>query len=123
MLAAALARDEGIRGRFPDGVYWVTVGEKADLLAVQLDLLVRLGGGETGLWTCSEATQRLTSVLRERRVLLVVDDVWSDAAALAFRVTGAQGRVLYTTRDAGVLAACGARPQQVRCCPGPRPAP
>jgi len=41
-------------------------------------------------------------------VLLVVDDVWSAAAAQAFRVTGPRGRVLYTTRDPAVLAAVGA---------------
>jgi WD40 repeat protein len=42
-------------------------------------------------------------------VLLVVDDVWSDAAARAFRLTGPQARVLYTTRDPQVLDAVGAR--------------
>jgi hypothetical protein len=45
VLAAAVAQAEGIRRVFPDGVYWVTVGEKADLLAVQLELLARLGAG------------------------------------------------------------------------------
>ena len=29
--------------RFPDGVHWVTVGERPDVLALQLDLLSRLG--------------------------------------------------------------------------------
>jgi hypothetical protein len=48
-------------------------------------------------------------VLAERRALLVVDDVWSDAAARAFRATGPRGRVLYTSRDQQVLAAAGAR--------------
>jgi hypothetical protein len=46
-------------------------------------------------------------------VLLVVDDVWSAAAAQAFRVTGPRGRVLYTTRDPAVLAAAGAVAEQV----------
>ncbi|MGH3981676.1 MAG: TIR domain-containing protein [Pseudonocardiaceae bacterium] len=45
VLAAAVAQDEGIRRRFPDRVYWVTVGEKADLLAVQLDLPRPAGSG------------------------------------------------------------------------------
>lgn len=42
VLAIALAHDGRIRRRFPDGVYWVTVGERPDLLAAQLDLLARL---------------------------------------------------------------------------------
>src|SRR5204863_212501 len=36
------------------------------------------------------------------------DDVWSAAAAQAFRVTRPRGRVLYTTRDPAVPAAAGA---------------
>ena len=43
-------------------------------------------------------------MLAERRCLLVVDDVWSAAAAAAFKVAGPAGRVLYTTRDPAVLA-------------------
>lgn len=53
--------------------------------------------------------RRPRRVLVERRVLVVVDDVWSDTAALAFRVTGPQGRVLYTSRDPQVLTAARAR--------------
>ncbi|MGH3934512.1 MAG: NB-ARC domain-containing protein, partial [Pseudonocardiaceae bacterium] len=109
VLAAALAQDGGIRRRFPDGVYWVTVGEKADLLAVQLDLLARLGARDRAPRTPAEAVDHLREVLASRRVLLVVDDVWSDAAALAFRATGPRGRVLYTSRDPQVLTAAGAR--------------
>ncbi|MGH4008636.1 MAG: NB-ARC domain-containing protein [Pseudonocardiaceae bacterium] len=109
VLAAALAQDEDIRRRFADGVYWVTVGEKADLLAVQLDLLARLGVRDRAPRTPAEAVDHLREVLASRQVLLVVDDVWSDAAALAFRATGPRGRVLYTSRDPQVLAAAGAR--------------
>ena len=46
-------------------------------------------------------------------MLLVIDDVWSAAAAQAFRVTGPRGRVLYTTRDPAVLAAVHAVAEQV----------
>ena len=77
VLAAALARDEDIRCRFPDGVFWVTVGEHADLLAAQLDLLDRLDAGGPVPSTVAEATDRLRGVLATRRVLLVVDDVWT----------------------------------------------
>ena len=55
----------------------------------------------------------LRQALAGRQVLLVVDDVWSAAAAQAFRVTGPRGRVLYTTRDPAVLAAVHAVAEQV----------
>ena len=113
VLAAAVARDEGIRRRFTDGVYWVAVGEKTDVLGVQLELLTRLGARDRVPRTMVEAREALREVLEQRRVLLVVDDVWSDTAALAFRVTGAKGRVLYTSRDPQALTTAGARLQRV----------
>ena len=43
VLAAALAGDEAVRRHFPDGVFWVTVGEHGDPVAAQIALLERLG--------------------------------------------------------------------------------
>jgi NB-ARC domain/WD domain, G-beta repeat len=108
VLAAAVARDDRIRRHFPDGVFWVTVGERADLLAVQLDLLARLGRRDATARSISTASQLLREALEEQRVLVVVDDVWSTAAARAFRVTGSRGRVLYTSRVGEVLESVGA---------------
>ena len=113
VLAAALARHEGVRRRFPDGVFWVPVGEHADVLALQLDLLARLGAGPSTARTVAEATAELRSTTAEKRVLLVVDDVWTAGAAHAFRVTGPQGRVVYTSRDAALVAAVGAAARAV----------
>ena len=109
VLAAALAGQERVRRHFPDGVFWVTVGEQADLVGAQLDLLSRLGDREAIVSSVVAGRQRLERVLAERRVLLVVDDVWSTAAALAFRAAGGHGRILYTSRDPAVLAAVQAR--------------
>ena len=103
VLAAALARDEQVRRCFPDGVFWVTVGEQGDLVAAQRDLLARLGAADPGLQSAGQGAGVLRQVLAGRRCLLVVDDVWSAAAALAFKVAGPAGRVLYTTRDPAVL--------------------
>jgi len=108
VLAAAVARDDRVRRHFPDGVFWVTVGERADLLAVQLDLLARLGRLDVTARSISAASQLLREALEEQRVLVVVDDVWSTAAVRAFRVTGSRGRVLYTSRVGEVLESVGA---------------
>ena len=91
VLAAALATDDRVRLRFPDGVYWVTVGERPDVLAVQLDLLSRLGVRPEAR-TRPDATQALRAALADNQVLLVVDDVWSADDAQDFRVTGPRGR-------------------------------
>ena len=104
VLAAALARDEQVRRSFPDGVFWVTVGEQGDLVAAQQHLLTRLGAADPGVRSVGQGAERLRQVLAERRCLLVVDDVWAAAAAAAFKVAGPAGRVLYTTRNPAVLA-------------------
>ncbi len=55
--------------------------------------------------------------MAERQCLVVVDDVWSAAAAGAFAAAGPRGRVLYTTRDERVLRDVGAEVQRVDVLP------
>ena len=119
VLAAALARDEQVRRRFPDGVFWVTVGEQGDLVAAQLGLLARLGAAHPELRSASQGLGLLREALADRRCLLVVDDVWSAAAAAAFRAAGPRGRVLYTTRDPAVLERVAADVVQLGVLPRP----
>jgi WD40 repeat protein len=113
VLAAALAVDDQVRRHFPDGIYWVSVGERADLVPIQVDLLRRLGNTDAQVRSASDGLRALRETLATRRVLLVVDDVWRDGDAAALRVTGPRGRVLYTSRDDRALAAVNAERQQV----------
>jgi TIR domain/NB-ARC domain len=92
VLAVALARDEDVRRHFPDGVLWVTLGERADLVAAPRDLLILLGA-DAEVRTTVEGKAALKRALGDRQCLLIVDDVWSSAAAAAFQVTGPHGRV------------------------------
>jgi WD40 repeat protein len=117
VLAVALARDRSVGLHFPDGIFWVTLGEAGDPVAAQLDLLARLGEPHMGLRTASAGRERLREVLRVRRCLVIVDDVWSADAALALTATGPGGRTLYTTRDQAVLEAIGARVERVDALP------
>ena len=48
VLAAAPARDAEVRRYFPDGVFWVTVGEQGDLVAAQLACWPGSGGRGSG---------------------------------------------------------------------------
>ena len=117
VLAAAAAHDPVVRAHFPDGVFWVTAGEAPDLAGLQAGLLSRLGAAGPAPRSAAEGAGLLRQALAGRQVLLVVDDVWSAAAAQAFRVTGPRGRVLYTTRDPAVLAAAGAVAEPVGVLP------
>jgi hypothetical protein len=96
----------------------VTIGAGADLVGAQQGLLAGLGV-ETTVRTTTEGCARLREALADRQCLLVIDDVWSTAAAAAFRVAGARGRVLYTSRDPAVLRAAGAEIMSVDVLPEP----
>lgn len=113
VLATVLARDTRVAGSFPDGVFWVSLGENADPLAAQRNLLTRLGMTATDVRSVTQGARALRETLAQRQCLLIVDDVWSTAAAKALAVTGPRGRVLYTTRDPGVLDAVGARIEHI----------
>ena len=114
VLAAAVACDPVVRAHFPDGLFWVTAGEQPDLIGLQTGLLAQLGEAGLAPRSAAEGVRLLRQALAVRQVLLVIDDVWSAAAAAqAFRVTGPRGRVLYTTRDPAVLAAVHAVAEQV----------
>ena len=112
VLAAALALDVRVREHFPDGVFWVSLGEDADVVAGQRDLLARLGTPAEVRFV-AEGRELLRAALADRRSLVVVDDVWSVAAAAAFGAAGPRCRILYTTRDLGVLERVGARVQRI----------
>ena len=119
VLAAAAARDQVVQAYFPDGLFWVRAGEQPDLIGLQADLLSRLGAACPAPRSATEGVTLLRQALAGLEMLLVVDDVWSAAAAQAFRVTGPRGRVLYTTRDPAVLAAVAAVAEWVDVLPEP----
>jgi CO dehydrogenase nickel-insertion accessory protein CooC1 len=55
VLAAALAHDWEVRQAFPDGIYWLTIGQKPNLLELQNQLLRQLTGSKQTLTTQQEA--------------------------------------------------------------------
>jgi WD40 repeat protein len=112
VLAAAMARDPTVRRAFPDGVYWVVLGERPDPVAAQA-ALARLVGIHADFRTVEDGRAALREALGDRRVLLVVDDAWSAADAEALLVTGPAGRVVLTTRHALVLDRVRADPVMV----------
>ena len=113
VLAAAIAHDEDVRRHFPDGVFWTTIGASGNLVAAQSELLSQLEVEHGAVRSTTDGLKLLRDALADRGCLLIVDDVWSVAAAEAFQATGPRSRVLYTTRDRAVLDGVGAAVQQV----------
>ena len=96
---SALAHDPEVSTAFPDGVLWASVGERPDPLAELTLWSRRLSGGVTeGPKTLEDAIRRVRGLLRERKALLIIDDVWEPEAAAPFDVGGPGCATLVTTR-------------------------
>ncbi len=108
VLASALAHRPEVRRAFPDGVYWVTLGQEPNVADLQRGLARALG--DDGLFAGVDAgKEKLRELLGGRAALLVLDDVWKRGHAEAFNVLGPRGRLLLTTRDAGLVTALAAK--------------
>jgi hypothetical protein len=114
VLATAIVLDPEVQGRFEDGILWVTLGQKPDLQSCLGDCIRKV---ERADWMQSKLTQDrgafsttilnsakeyLHSLLVDRQMLLVVDDVWNTGDVEQFRVGGSGCRVLVTTRKQGI---------------------
>lgn len=113
-LAAALAHDADINARFPDGVLWASLGQQPNLFA-ELGAWGRALGVPDlrGAKTVEEASQLLAGILRTKKALLIVDDVWEAEHLLPFRVGGADCALLLTTRLPEIARAIAATPDDV----------
>ncbi|MGH3809826.1 MAG: NB-ARC domain-containing protein, partial [Pseudonocardiaceae bacterium] len=105
-LARLLVHREEVRERFPDGVVWVTIGEDTagpELAEKVTNVVGLLSGGRPPVTDPVAAGAELGRVVGIRRVLLVVDDVWSAAQVEPFLIGGPGAVRLFTTRIRGVL--------------------
>lgn len=105
-IAAVLAHDPEVMSAFPDGVLWTSLGPNPNLFS-ELATWGRALGTDDLLRakTLEEATAQLTAMLRNKRMLLIVDDVWQPEHAVPFKVGGHGCAMLVTTRVNGVAQA------------------
>ncbi len=108
LLANAVARRPEIRREFPDGVFWVTLGQQPLLVELQRNVAKALDD-EAAFTTAEQGRERLRELLKDRAALLILDDVWQREHAEAFNVIGPRCRLLLTTRDAGLVTALAAK--------------
>jgi hypothetical protein len=114
VLAAALARDSEVRQAFSDGIYWLTIGQKPNLLGLQAQVVSQLTGAQPPAFvTVQQGKDALREALVGRRALVVLDDVWTIEDADAFWVDAPLGRLLITTRNNEVLVGLGAEKHRV----------
>ncbi|MEM9265924.1 MAG: NB-ARC domain-containing protein, partial [Cyanobacteria bacterium P01_F01_bin.13] len=108
VLAAVIARDEDVRQAFPDGVFWVSVGQEPNVLSLQTELARELGETSPEFSDVAGGKKRLTELLTAKRCFVVLDDIWQEQHLRSFDVLGSQGQMLITTRDSGLVTGIGA---------------
>lgn len=98
-VVAALAHDHDVAREFPDGILWASLGEVPNILG-QLSIWAdALRVGESGRASkIEEIGAQLAAVLRDKRMLLIVDDVWRTEHATPFRLGGQKCALVLTTR-------------------------
>jgi len=121
-LAVALARHPRLLAHFRDGILWAGLGRTPDVASIQATWGDALGVDLRDLFDPYARTQRLTNAIGNRRLLLVLDDVWQPEVADQLRCSAPGVVTILTTRDQAI-ARRFAGPQQSVNVPVLEPAP
>jgi WD40 repeat protein len=109
VLAARLIEDPEVRQTYPDGIYWVALGESPNILAVLGALVRELSGAPPLFTTVEEGSRALVQAIDGRKVLVVLDDVWQVEHAAHFRAMRPPARLVVTTRISQIVSALDAQ--------------
>ncbi len=105
-IVAMLAHDPEAATAFPDGVLWTSLGPKPDLFSELAAWGRALGDDELlRTKTLEQSSARLAALLLNKRMLLIIDDVWEAEHAVPFKVGGRGCATLITTRENKVAQA------------------
>lgn len=107
-IAASLAHDPEIQQQFPDGILWATLGQHPDVLSWLNSHIQSLGDYDFRPTTIQTAASHFRTLVRNRKILIVVDDAWDSGDVRPFLVANSSCRVIVTTRDALIARAISA---------------
>ena len=100
-LAITLAHDRTLQRNYYDGILWVGIGPRPNLIGLlsRWGTLLGMSAHETAsLTTIQSWQQAIHDVIGLRHMLLIIDDVWKAEDALAFKIGGPNCSHLITTR-------------------------
>jgi hypothetical protein len=111
VLAQALCQDEVVQQAFPDGIIWITVGRESafDVVTRMREVGKALNDDLSRYDNELGCTNQYRTKIRSKAALIVIDDVWDARDVAPFRADSPRSRLLFTTRDASIAAAVGAR--------------
>ncbi|MBZ0283627.1 MAG: AAA family ATPase [Anaerolineae bacterium] len=105
-IIAALAHAPDVWAAYPDGVLWTSLGETPGLQAELMrwaEALHLVAQGK--VLSLEELTSQIAAALRNRRMLLIIDDVWQVDHFTPFRVAGHQSATVISSRLSEVARA------------------
>ena len=102
VLATVVAHDPDVQAHFGDGILWITLGQNPDIQKCLGAWIQALKDFDYKPTTVEAASNHLRTLLYDKRMLLVVDDVWESDHLDPFRVGGKNCSVLVTTREAQI---------------------
>lgn len=112
-IAQALAYDPEVQQEFMDGILWTSLGQNPDLFAVLCAWGRATGCDILRSYSMDEASASLRGRLRDRRMLLIVDDVWEAEHLATLQVGGGECALLATTRLNSVAQEIATTPQNI----------
>jgi len=114
VIARTLCDDSAIQDAFPDGILWLTLGKKPELVPAMRSWINVLGGTISENAPTVESLKNILAILlKDRGCLLILDDVWHFTEAEPFFVGGPHCRMLLTTRKAEIAVKFGATVQPI----------
>jgi WD40 repeat protein len=103
-LAAALCHHDSVISAFDDGILWVTLGQKPNLLEALVKLYTALTGERIGFIDTDDASLHLAERLEDKNCLIVIDDVWELEHLAPFLRGASSCTRLITTRHFEIAA-------------------
>ena len=97
-LAATLANDSLLTDQFRDGTLWAELGPTADTLSILANWGDQFGADLAGYASAENRARALQSLLHDKKLLIVLDDVWDAASARPFLIASPQSCLILTTR-------------------------
>ena len=112
--ASVLAHDPEVMAHFPDGVLWTSLRVNPNILPALLSWGTAMGLDIINkAKNVSEASAFLAAYLRNKQMLLIIDDVWKSSDALPFMIGGQNCATLLTTRLPIIASRLVASPDQI----------
>jgi tetratricopeptide (TPR) repeat protein/DNA-binding XRE family transcriptional regulator len=113
-LTIELARDRSVMTQFSDGIIWITMGLTPNVMGELTKVAEGIGLNVVALKSEAERARAVKNAIGQRRVLIVIDDVWDLIPAKQFlSFDGPHCCTVLTTRDEQIARGFFADPTQV----------